>query len=304
MKKVILGALALSVLVMFSCEKERVIPNSSNNNPINEEVSQNEEGSKIEESKSISSINENDVIDEINLKTTDYLKTNNIDINQESKAKWWEVALVDIIGAGTGAAAAANNNSGIGGIIGAGVTIGSAASVGAAVASVDINNIGNTGIIYNSNNYYEGVGISHYILVDEALNGNSNWFVNNQIDYSLYLDRVFEVLKQQNFNCDNFKTCSYLSPSNVSNLVQQVLSSNLNLHVFVNQSGYSNIVKVIFNNYYQVMAWLQNYPSGFFANYSILVENIITNSGLNEVDKVILLSNMSTSRIGVQYWKS
>ena len=289
MKKVIFGALALG-MIMFACQKEKI-------KLINEKESNN--NSEIT-NQTINNIH--NVSDEIKMLSINYIKEKNIDIQQQTKLpKWLEVALSDIIGAATGATAVFNGGGSNGGIIGGAVFVGSAASAGAAIAASMVNNNGNSGIIYNNNNSYEAVGKSHYILVDEAMIGSSYWFNNGSIDYNLFIERGFDVLRAQNLNCDEGK--ADINPLSISNQTDEVLNSDLDIISFVNNLDINNEIKNILNDYYQVMLWSENNPSEDFAIYSISVENAIINSELSESDKLFLLLNMSTTRIGFQYWK-
>ncbi len=302
MKKLIYGALALSV-VMFSCNKENIEPKR-----ITDSSTVNVESNEIQPNKTNvdnSKVNEI-LLNEINFQTQLYLKENSIDINQEAKLpKWVTILGADLKGALAGAATGLGIAVGTGIDPGAGATggavVGGAAASMDAAASVIIDNNGLSGIIYNNNNGFEAAGISHYLLVDEAINGTPNWYSNGVIDYNLYIDRAYEMLKIENLNCDVFKNC--ISPIQYQNIVQSVLNDNTNIKNFVNNLSLSNNVKNILHGYFQVMLWLRNYNSVYFANYSILVENLISQSDLPNNDKTILLIEMSTSRVGFQYWK-
>jgi len=303
MKKLIFSVLALSIIV-FSCQKENIEPKITpdNSKVVNVETNEIQPSETIVDNSTVKEM----LLNEINFQTQDYLKENSIDINQEAKVpKWLKVLGADLKGALAGAA------TGLGIAVGTGIDPGAGATggafVGGASASIDaeasviIDNNGLSGVIYNQNNAFEAVGKSHYLLLDEAINGSPNWYSNSVIDYNLFIDRAYEMLKIKNLNCDVSKNC--ISPSEYKNIVQSVLNDNSNIKNYANNLNFSNVVKIILHDYFQVMLWMKNYNSYYFANYSILVEDLISQSNLQNNDKIVLLIEMSTARVGFQYWK-
>ena len=171
---------------------------------------------------------------------------------------------------------------------------------GSSLAASNGTNGGSNGTgVGNPNNPYEGTGVAHYDVVTDGLNG-SNYFNGTEItDYQAYYTKVFSVLKIKYQDCDNGISC--FNVVDVQNVIEEVSSDNKNLVASLNNvNGISQNVKTVLHSYFNGIMNSNN--STPFINYSIDAENVILNSSMNNLDKIIILSTMSNARIGVQFW--
>jgi hypothetical protein len=280
MKKLILLA---GVLLIVSCQKEKKQING--NHP---------------------STSSNDVVSAVDNITEGYLSSQP-SLNLAKPPKWLSIVGADLggalIGAGTGFTIGngidPNGNGGQWGALGGGIAGGAAASIEKG-EELGLNGgpSGGTTLTANAANMYDIAGLIHYDIIASAYRTPSSVFVNDQLDYSLYFDFSFDVMKANNLDMDRYKqyfSVRFLQETTADALGEQSLTGLVNSSKFLDATE-----KSILTSYFH--AFNKTTESASFGPYSVQVENSIVNSSLPDRSKIILLITMATARHGVAYW--
>ncbi len=228
------------------------------------------------------------------------------DIN---RGKFWQIVYADakgFVGGAVSGAALATLATGVGAGVGAiigGTVIGSLASAAEAEklnkGSGDSNNA-----IFNNNNQYDNIGISHYNIFKNYYNLEHNNIEPYDVDLVLFYNESLNYFSDNEYDAD---TIEFFFPYNTyidtwEDYYDNEYITDINT-VIVDLFELGDITydsKEILLDYIDAMELSDSYTS--FASYSISIENIITDSNYAEMQKIYLLGFMSTSRIGAYYW--
>jgi len=235
-----------------------------------------------------------------------YVQTQQLLTTEKLSPRWNRIIGADLTGALGGAIAGGAAGSLIGGVgAGPGALIGgllggAGASFTEAGGIVAPGNQGGTPIIENINNPYDFVGILHYEIMGEMTSNHETYWVNNELNYSLYKEMVFSKLKSYSIdNFNNFNDDFWIKEIKFhaawqEEYIEYFSSSNSRL------STLSNTCLSIAEDYYSALTLTNNTDD--FVQYSINAENLVVNSNLIDIEKKYLLIFMSTARIGVGYY--
>lgn len=219
-------------------------------------------------------------------------------------ADWITIGCADAGGAYEGATIAAPLLPPWGSVAG-GAIFGAAASYGAYIGlggtpmgMATHNGTNNTSM--NSNNQYDLIGKNHNLLLSQL--GTST--VNNDLSemYSALLPSTNNIT-DNNLNIAQFK--EFISVQNFSNAYSLNHHYTGSFNDLSSLTGYFNRINqgassVILANYFNQISEISHLQNAI--NYSIDIENYITNSNMVESDKVLLLSAMSTFRNSINFW--
>lgn len=153
----------------------------------------------------------------------------------------------------------------------------------------------------NINNPYDNVGFEHYHAINEALSSSSNYLSNDNYDNTLFYDFSSNLAVQDSI-VDEQDLLAF--PLSLSDSVLGVVSNaGDDLVVYFNGiTEYDSVVKDCLTPYFQCFEASENAEVGGFVQYSIDMENAVTNMAMSEFDRQIILSVMATARYGSQYW--
>ncbi len=285
MKKIVLSGLMFAMILSstYSCQKE--VDLNANKTTIQENTK-----------NSISDI------------TADYILGQSKLPESKINPFWRRVIGADLTAAGVGALAGMGVGAaaaGVGAIPGAivgGLFAGAGASFTAAGISAP-ENTGGVGTTYNSNNPYDFAGTMHYQIMRDCQANPDTYTLNDEINMSTYKTEVFNIASgkyttinsyKELFVDKDYKTMIY-DAQNVSDISDFFVTTNSKL------SGLSSRAISTLNSYSDALD-LTNNPSDFIT-YSISAESsVLSDTNLNDKEKAIILSYMSTARIALGYY--
>lgn len=285
MKKIVLSGLMFAVILSstYSCQKE--VDLNANKTTIQENTK-----------NSISDI------------TADYILGQSKLPESKINPFWRRVIGADLTAAGVGALAGMGVGAaaaGVGAIPGAivgGLFAGAGASFTAAGISAP-ENTGGVGTTYNSNNPYDFAGTMHYQIMRDCQANPDTYTLNGEINMSTYKTEVFNIASgkyttinsyKELFVDKDYKTMIY-DAQNVSDISDFFVTTNSKL------TGLSSRAISTLNSYSDALD-LTNNPSDFIT-YSISAESsVLSDTNLNDKEKAIILSYMSTARIALGYY--
>ena len=245
--------------------------------------------SSCEKAKTSSSVfnSNNNLLIELK-KSTDEFVVNQNDIAIDSKApKWLGILKADLAGALTGFLVGGQPTA---------ILIGALSSINAAER---------VGLPGNSNgtqpksyplNLYEFMGEQHYSVISFIANNPGLIFDGNVCNYNKYLDFNYLMLSISDFD-DQKEICL----NSIDNgLLIGISDTEFSLLSHINQYDMAEIDKAFLIQYFLALDATTNTDD--FVNYSVLVESQVISSDLSIDSKELLLSMMSTARLGVAYW--
>lgn len=222
-----------------------------------------------------------------------------------------KVAGEDLKGAASGAAAGGAVGGAVGGpggaLVGAGIggaITGAGASMAAYADIKDKNEKQSSDFspIINLNNPYDNIGEVHYIIVNELIeNDLGNSFEN--FDNQQYYFQTINLLANNEFwtleELDVYEYNIYFST--FSSIKSSYQNNEMASDYIKNLDHLTQKVRDVL--YVYIKAFESSTSTSSFINYSINVEDLILNSTeLDSLDKMQVLSVMSTARLGIQYW--
>jgi IS1 family transposase len=221
----------------------------------------------------------------------------------------WKIIGADLLGALEGAATGSSFGpvgAGVGALIG-----GAGASMAAATRLSETFIVDTTkrpftrsNTIGSAFNPYDNIGYFHYQCINEAFASPVNYKENNTYSNSRFYNFCSSYLSQQ----------AELQPFQVQPFPLTASNSTLALvSTYRDSSTTSFLASLAKNKKISIAAFdaLKPYLEcleltvnvGDFITYSLDAEKIIVLSTLSDLDKKIVLMNMSTARYTVQYWK-
>ncbi len=215
-----------------------------------------------------------------------------IDPNNTSRAKWWEVALSDIIGGAVGTLT--------GGPVG-GVLLGVGCSV---AAGLGIAPPPNDGGVSNNGNAYDYAGELHTEILNEALTTERAFVIQNGVLNFDNLQIVANRILQENginstvqfSETDFFGIQSYVDQAAVSSGGRMsIIAQNMG-----QEGKISNIESQILSNYFSAFENSSSFQA--FLGYSVQMETMIEQSNLSSNSKELILFTMATARHDLNYW--
>lgn len=265
------------------------------------------------------STSNNELIESLKFETDKYTGNQSltyvtVDDVQGAKPNWKKIKKIvkaDALGALAGGASGATIGGNIGAIGAVGGTIGGAL-IGGAAASISPFIVPNptttptSGVVTNPNNIFEHVGVKHNELSFYVLSNNAIFYVNDNLD----IPSFYQYAQKELVNSKLFakpEDISLIYP--VTNTISDVdyILSNINKSYlsftdeYYQQNRINEIEKQIYNLYFTGLEYTDNYNE--FQLYSVIFENIIINSNLNETTKAKLLTTMATARYSSAFWE-
>lgn len=237
-------------------------------------------------------------------------------INEQSKLPaekvspfWRRVIGADLTGAAAGVIAGGAGGAiagGIGAVPGAiigGVLVGAGASFTLAGQEPVAANLGGTPQTTNHQNPYDCVGLSHYNAMYEMEMNKLTYMPKGVLNMKAYKDLVFKHIKLTYGDHDQYK--AYVNDDFIAKEITFHANRVGDLaSYFVSENNRINKMSVnalnILRDYSKALESTINTDD--FVTYSIKSENIVVNSKLLSIEKVYILSYMSTARIGVGYY--
>ena len=236
--------------------------------------------------KEESSVKETALIEKVTTATDSYILTQkNQEVFLANKAKWWEIALADLIGGAVGYLA--------GGPVG-GVILGVGCSVAAGTGIAPPNN--NNGGVDNDHNVFDYAGIEHVTILHNSLTRNREAISENGVfNASSYLQIVNES-SNSNITIDQYNY--------VQHYVDTALRNTNELSVVFSNMGQERLItrneSQVLTRYFQGFENTTNFSD--FINFSVSIENIVQESEISVAEKNMLLFTMATARHDLNYW--
>ena len=286
------------LLFQTSCEKIAINPTDNENIGIS--------NMQLEENTQLSFNRDISLLDKTKPLTNAYLAKLPASTRHSN---FWQIVYADAKGFAAGAATGAflaTLTTGIGGGFGA-LTVGTIMGTLASAAEAEKLNkeSGDTdNAFFNPNNPYDNIGISHYNILKNYYNSEQNNTESYGVDLSLLYNESLVYFDNNGYNSD---TIELIFPYDIyiaswedyynNEYITDIKTVIIDLY---EDGEFTHDTKEIFIDYIDAMEASNSYAS--FANYSINIENAVTNSNYDEMQKLYLLGFMSTSRIGASYW--
>ena len=232
------------------------------------------------------SVKETALIEKVSTVADGYLLTQKKqEVFLANKAKWWEIALADVIGGAVGYLT--------GGPVG-GVILGVGCSVAAGVGIAPPNNT--NGGVNNDNNVFDYAGIQHVSTLHTSLTRNRGVISEDGIfNPTSYLQLV-----NQSYN-SNLTIDQY---NYVQHYVDTALTTTDELSVVFSNMGQERLLTTnesqVLTRYFQAFENTTNFYD--FINFSVSIENIVQQSEISVAEKNMLLFTMATARHDLNYW--